>query len=286
MNELKIVPRTEQDLLGEGPTWSARSDSLYWVDILGQKVHRLVLATGLISTWSVPEPIGWVVERRDQDGFLAGLKSGFALLWLDPFRIERIGNPEPDRERNRLNDAKVDSHGRVWAGSMDNQLQQPTGAFYRVDPDHTWSRQDDGYKVANGPTFSVDCRTVFHTDSIARAIYAFDLNDDGTLSGRRVWLEFPEEWGYPDGMTTDAEGYIWVAHYGGARISRFSPDGTLDRVIPMPAANITSIAFGGSDLRRMFVTSASIGRETESAAGALFEVDAGVQGIAPCYFAG
>lgn len=286
MSKIQIVDRAERDALGEGPVWSSRLSSLFWVDIVGQKIHRLHLPTGSISTWPVPVPIGWILERRTEEGFIAGLKTGFAFVWLDPFRIETIGNPETDRHHNRLNDAKVDRWGRIWAGSKDDRDQEVSGALYRLDANLTWSRQDDGYSVANGPTFSLDHHTMFHTDSGARVVYAFDLGEDGTLCRRRVWLRFHEEWGYPDGMTTDAEGGIWIAHWGGARVSRFSPDGTLDHSIALPASNITSIAFAGNDLRRMFVTSATLGSEGEPTAGALFELDAGVQGIAPYNFAG
>ena len=287
MNKIKIVDRAERDTLGEGPVWSSRLSSLLWVDIVGQKIHRLHLPTDSISTWSVPEPIGWILERRDKEGFVVGLKSGFAFVWLDPFRIEKIGNPESDRPHNRLNDAKVDRWGRIWAGSKDDRDQEVSGALYRLDANLTWSRQDDGYWVANGPTFSLDHHTMFHADSGARVVYAFDLEEDGTLARRRAWRRFPEDWGYPDGMTTDTEGSIWIAHWGGARISRFSPDGTLDRSITLPTRNITSISFGGNDLRRMFVTSATLGGEGEPAAGALFELlDVGVQGVAPYDFAG
>lgn len=286
MPTVRIVPRTERDTLGEGPLWSPRRNSLFWVDIPGQKIHSLRLSDELISSWTVPEPISWIVERSENPGFVVGLRSGFALLSLESFHIEPLGSPEPNRPQNRLNDASVDRFGRIWAGSMDMNASQATGALYRFDPDHTWSRIDDGYLVTNGPTFSLDHRILFHSDTGRRRIYAFDLEPDGTCVNRRVWLDFPEEWGYPDGMTTDAEGYIWIAHWGGARISRFSPDASLDRSISMPATNITSIAFAGDDLRRMFVTSAMTGREEEPAAGALFEVDSGIRGLPPLHFAG
>jgi sugar lactone lactonase YvrE len=286
MNGIKIVTRRERDVLGEGPLWSPARNSLFWVDVVGQQLHCLRFGDGTISSWSMPEPIGWIVERNNSDGFLIGLKSGFALFWPDPFRIEKIGNPEPHRPHNRLNDAKADRFGRIWAGSKDDHNKEATGALYRLDADHTWSRQDDGYCVANGPTFSMDYRILYHTDTSARVVYAFNLSGDGELSEKRVWLRFQEDWGYPDGMTTDAEGCVWIAHWGGARISRFLPNGTLDRIIRMPATNITSIAFGGNDLRRLFVTSAMLGCEQEQAAGCLFELDSGVQGIAPHTFAG
>lgn len=286
MSKISIISRSERDTLGEGPIWSSRQNSLFWVDILQHKIHSMNLDTCSFASWSLREAVGWIIERRDAEGFIIGLKSGFAFFRPYPFSLQRIGNPEPDRPDNRLNDAKVDLHGRIWAGSKDDPEQQASGALYRLDPNLTWSRQDDGYLVTNGPAFSLDGRTLLHSDSGARKVFAFDLNEDGSLSRKRLWLQFPDEWGHPDGMTTDAEGGIWIAHWGGARISRFSPDGVLDRVIQMPATNITSMTFARPDLRSMFVTSAGLGHEGEPAAGALFEVDAGVRGLAPRYFAG
>jgi sugar lactone lactonase YvrE len=266
--------------------WCDSQNALFWVDIFGKKIHRLCPATGQIRSWLVPELIGWIIERRNGNGFVAGLKSGFAFLGLDPVSIEWIGNPETDRPFNRPNDAKADRQGRIWAGTKDDRDQEATGALYRLDPGLQWSRVDDRYAVANGPTFSLDYRTVFHTDSAARTVYALDLADNGDIVKRRVWLRFEEEWGYPDGMATDAEGCIWIAHWGGARVSRFRANGKLDRSIAMPTTNITSVTFGGPDLGQMFVTSASYGCEGEPDAGALFEVDAGVEGIPTNTFAG
>lgn len=279
MTKIRIVARSNRDILGEGPIWSPRQNAVLWVDIVGQWIHRLSLATESVASWNVSEPIGWIIERRNRDGYLAGLKSGFAFLWLDPLRTEKIGCPEPDRPWNRLNDAKADVFGCVWAGSMDEGQHQASGGLYRINTELRWERVDDGYSVTNGPAFSPDNRTMYHADTAKRVIYAFDLSKNGNPLRRRLWVRFQDGWGFPDGMTADVQSGIWVAHWGGGRISRFFPDGSLDRSIRMPATNITSIVFAGDDLRRMFVTSASLESETEPAAGALFEVEAGAQGL-------
>jgi D-xylonolactonase len=272
--------------LGEGPLWSPSRQALFWVDIRAPALHRLDMESGAVASWPTPEPIGWIIERAGRDDFIIGIKSGFALLTLDPFAISPIGNPEPDRPHNRLNDAKADPCGRIWAGSMDDREQEVSGALYRLDPDLSWSRQDDGYLVANGPAFSLDGAILYHTDSGRRVIYAFDLAPDGTLSGKRVFITFDSEWGYPDGMTVDAEGGLWVAHWGGGRVSRFRPDGSLERSIRLPATNVTSVAFGGSSLTSMFVTSSADGMDQEDRAGALFLLEPGVAGLPPRGFAG
>lgn len=273
-------------ILGEGPVYDARDDALYFVDIKGQRLHRVALKDGARSTWDMPERIGWVLPRASRPGFIAGFKSGFAALSLDPFAITPIGAPEPERTANRLNDAKVDARGRIWAGSMDDDEKQESGALYRLDPSLTWTRMDDGYRVANGPTFSPDGATLYHTDSARRVVYCFALSSDGALSNRSVFIRFEDDWGYPDGMTTDAEGGVWIAHWDGARISRFTPDGQVDRSIAVPVSRPTSCVFAGANLDRMFVTSASIGREDEKLAGGLFEVEPGVRGAPSFAFAG
>lgn len=284
--EYRVVQREGRDRLGEGPVWVAASGAVFWVDIKGRALHRLQLATEAVTSLSIGEPIGWVLPRAQCTDFIAGLKSGFVVLDPATGAVERIGDPEPDRPGNRLNDAKTDARGRIWAGTMDDAEQAATGALYRLDPDHRWSRHDAGYRVTNGPTFSPDGATLYHTDSAARTVFAFDLADDGTLSNKRLWLAFQEDWGHPDGMTTDIDGGVWIAHWGGGCISRFSPDAKLMQSIALPASNITSCVFAGPDLTRMFVTSASVGCEHEPLAGALFEVDPGVRGLGATEFAG
>jgi sugar lactone lactonase YvrE len=286
MAPVKAISRESRDILGEGPIWSASRNAVFWVDIFGRQVHRLEFENGSTTTWSVPERIGWIVEREGRDEFVAGLKTGFVHLQLDPFSIQPIGDPEPDRPQNRLNDAKTDAAGRIWCGSKDDSEQTSSGALYRLDPDFTWSRHDDGYGVTNGPAFSTDGKTMYHTDSPLRTVFAFDIDEQGELSRKREFIRFESGWGYPDGMATDAERGLWVAHWGGARISRFHPDGRLDRSIPIPATNVTSIVFAGPELDRMFVTSAAFGCEDEPMAGALFEVEANVRGYPVRPFAG
>lgn len=286
MDRYAVVRREGRDRLGEGPVWLAGPGAVAWVDIKGCAVHRLDLAGGQVATLTLSEPVGWVLPRAGRTDLIAGLQSGFAILDPATGAVQPLGDPELERPGNRLNDAKVDPWGRIWAGSMDDAEQVASGALYRLGADHRWSRCDDGYRVTNGPTFSPDGATLYHTDSAARTVYAFDLSADGALSNRRVWLTFAEAWGYPDGMTTDAEGCLWIAHWGGGGVSRFSPEGTLLKSITLPASNITSCVFAGPDLDRMFVTSASIGCEDEPSAGALFEVEPGVRGLGATEFAG
>ncbi|TKD51835.1 SMP-30/gluconolactonase/LRE family protein [Sphingomonas baiyangensis] len=265
--------------LGEGPAWMRRHDALFWVDIVAQRLWRRAASTGEVAHWDMPAPIGWIVERAGRDDFLIGLKSGVAALDLDPFAIHPVAAPEPDRPGNRLNDAKVDAAGRLWFGSKDDVGDAPSGALYRLDPDGALSRHDDGYIVTNGPAFSPDGRFLYHNDSGRGLVYRYARDDDGGISDRQVLITFEGDWGYPDGMTTDAEGGLWIAHWAGSRVSRFDPDGRLIRSWALPARNITSCAFGGEALDRLFVTSASLDSPGSPADGALFEIDPGVRGL-------
>jgi sugar lactone lactonase YvrE len=286
--EVRVVARGGQrDLLGEGLLWSARDNAVYWTDILAPALNRLSLADGSVQRWPMPEYIGWVIERRG-GGFIAGLKSGFFELDLEPFALRAIVNPHPDIPDNRMNDAKADAQGRIWAGSMPFGADKPSGKLHRLDADRTLHTLDDGYFVANGPTFSLDQTWLYHTDTVKGLVYRFALAADGTLGPRETFITFEKDWGRPDGMTTDADGHLWIAHWSGSRISRFTPDGRMERSIVLPASQITNICFAGETLDRMFVTSAAEGKETtEADAGCLFEIlGHGSRGLPPGQFAG
>ena len=282
----EIIARSQRDQLGEGPLWSQREHALFWVDILGRQVHRLSLRDRRVSSWTMPENIGWLIEREHQQGFIAGFASGFFELGLEPLRTSLLCRPPLHPSSNRLNDAKADHHGRIWAGSMPFDADRPAGALYRLDVAHKVTHVDGGYTVANGPAFSRDGMFLYHTDSHARVVYRFRLHEDGSLSERTVFIEFPAEWGSPDGMTVDSDGGLWVAHWGGGRVSRFDERGKWERSIELPASRITSCAFAGPELDRMFVTSAADGVPDEPHAGCLFEVDPGVRGLAPHRYGG
>ena len=267
-------------VLGEGPVWDARTGALWWVDIKGPAIHRLMLgddphACGDRRSWTPPFRVS-ALAPRSRSGLIAATERGFAHVDPEAASYELLHDPESDRPGNRSNDGKVDGRGRFWAGTMDDAEEAASGALYRLDPDLRTTRVDDGYKVTNGPAFGPDGRVMYHTDSATQTVYAFDLADDGAASGRRVHLQFGEGDGYPDGMTVDADGCLWIAFWDGWCIRRFAPDGTrlAERRVPVPRP--TSVAFAGPKLDRMFVTSASIGlsRAEHPLAGGLFEIPA------------
>ncbi|PZT94324.1 SMP-30/gluconolactonase/LRE family protein [Sphingomonas sp.] len=285
MTDFEIIARDEVDQLGEGPLWRAADQSLWWVDIVAPALNRLAVATGAVERWAMPEPIGWVVERAG-GGLLAGFRSGIAALDPDTRAVDFWVAPEPDRPHNRLNDAKVDATGRLWFGSKDDRDLTDSGALYAMGADRRPRRQDDGYQVANGPAFSRNGQFLYHTDSGRRIVYRFAVGDEGTIGESVPFLTFDPAWGYPDGMTVDAQDCLWIAHWGGGAISRFDPDGRRMLTLPLPAHNVTSCAFGGAALDRLYVTSAAMTSPGTPADGALFVLDVGVGGCPATAFAG
>ncbi|WP_370306852.1 SMP-30/gluconolactonase/LRE family protein [Sphingobium abikonense] len=285
MPQWRMIAREGADILGEGTLWSARENAVYWVDILAPALNRLSLDDGAVTRVAMPEPLGWVAERQ-AGGFIAGFQSGFAALTLDPLTIEPIGDPEPDFPGNRMNDGKADQQGHIWCGTMDMAEEHDRGSLYRLAPDHGWTVIDSGYRVPNGPCFSPCGQWLYHSDTARRQMYRFRRTENGATD-REPFIKFAEADGYPDGMTVDADGHIWVAHWGGSRISRFTPEGQLDRAIALPARQVTNICFAGRDLDRMFVSSATVGLDDPSEHdGGFFEVDCGVKGLPTHLFAG
>ena len=276
-------------ILGEGPVWVAREQALFWVDIVGRKVFRWT-TNGDTQVWNVPVPISVLVPRAG-GGFVGAGRDGF--LRFDTFggEITAIGDPEPDLPGNRFNDGAVDRDGRFWAGTMDGDEQQASGALHRLDADLGWSTLDRGYRITNGPAFSRDGRTMFHTDTALQRVYAFDLDADGGIANRRVFAQFGQGDGHPDGMTVDAEGCLWIAFWGGWCVRRFSPSGERIAELAVPTRCPTSVAFGGADLDQLFVTSAARDlsqqeRRDQPHAGGTFRAHPGVRGIAETSFAG
>lgn len=284
MTPWRKIEREQHDILGEGALWCPRDQVLYWVDILAPALSRLDIVTGQVSRWDMPAPLGWVATR-ESGALVGGFQDGVAPISLMPFHVGERSDPEPHLPGNRMNDGKADRQGAIWCGTMDMAEERDTGSLYRLAPSGEWQVIDSGYAVPNGPAFSPCGRWLYHSDTARRVIYRFVLEGDAA-SERAPFIHFDEADGYPDGMTTDAEGYLWVAHWDGGRVSRFAPDGTLDRAIALPARRITNIAFAGENLDRMFVTSAAKGLPESEYDGALFEVMCGVRGNAPGTYRG
>ena len=184
-----------------------------------------------------------------------------------------IADPEAHLPENRFNDGKLGPDGRYWAGTMHDPEKETSGSLYAFAPDGAVTLLDNNYRVTNGPTFSPNGRVVYHTDSAAQTVFAFDLTQDGELTNKRPFVRFAPGEGYPDGMTTDSDGNLWIAMWDGARIEKISPQGKRLGFLAMPTPRITSCVFTGEDDAILYATSASIGLEdADELAGGLFRV--------------
>jgi len=267
--------------LAEGPLWQAEEDAVYFVDIKGRQIHRLVVTTGQRTTWYAPDQPGFIAPLGDRV-FVCGLPDGLYRFDAAGGQFDKLMDIESHLPGNRLNDGFVDARGRLWFGSMDDAEEAPSGTLYRVDQDGTANPQDSGYVITNGPAMSPDGGTLYHNDTMRRVVYAFDVAEDGTLSRKRVFAAISGD-GHPDGMAVDSDGYVWVALFGGWRIERYSPKGDLVKQIAFPCANITKLAFGGDGLQTVYVSTAWKGltraeREKQPQAGGLFSFRAPVPG--------
>lgn len=276
-------------VLGEGPVWSPADGGLWFVDIKGNRIHFFHEATSSTRSFETPEFAAFVFRDR-RGGMVCGRRSG--LYRFDPAsaRFDLLAQVERDLPGNRLNDGFVDADGRLWFGTMDNEHQQPTGSLYCFAR-NALTRVDPGYVITNGPAMSPDGRTLYHVDTFNRCVYAFDVDSHGMLSGKRIFVKVDEPDVYPDGPAVDSLGNVWIAMWGGWSVRCHSPRGELLRTVRIPASQCTKPAFGGADLRSLYITSAAIGlsdeqRTGQPLAGALFRVRVDAPGLPANEFAG
>ncbi len=241
--------------LGEGPLWDVEEQRLYWIDSFDGRIFRCTADGRELRAWDVPQKIGSLCLRRS-GGAIVSLARGLHVLDFKTGDASLICDPEPDRPNNRLNDGKVDKHGRFIVGSMDTMEEGPNGALYRLDPDMTVTTLETGIIVSNGPCWSPDGNTFYFTDTWSGEISAYDYDQKtGTVRNKRRLCRMMDDVGAFDGATVDAEGCVWSAHVYAGRIVRYTPEGNVDRVIDMPVRKVTSVMFGGPELDILFVTS-------------------------------
>lgn len=271
------------DTLGESPWWDAAAGCLWWIDVRAPGLRRLDPATGEVRSWPMPALVGAVVGRR-RGGVAVALADG--IHGFDPADgtlapIAPLDLPGPAM---RLNDAKCDAAGTLWFGTMRDFGADDAGGLWRLAPGGTPERMRTGVRVPNAIAFAPD-GTLFFSDTRAGTIERARLRD-----GVLAWQPFavPDiAPGAPDGATLDAEGFLWNARWGGGALARIAPDGTLDRLVPLPVTNPASCAFGGPGLATLYVTTARQGLGApEPHAGALLALDAGVAGLPEPAFAG
>ena len=287
MNEWQVALNAKA-VLGEGPTWDAQSSTLWWVDIERGELHRFDPESGSNHTTPIGEKIGSVVPRRG-GGFVAGLPDGVGLFDADD-RIQHRLPIETEIAEARMNDGKCDPSGRFWTGTMTDERR--ISALYRVDADHSVHRMLEGVGISNGLDWNPDRDRMYYIDTPTRRVDVFAYDDaSGEIGERRALVQFSEQDGVPDGMTVDAEGHLWIAFWDGGCVRRFDPEGHLVHRIELPVTRPTSCAFGGPELRELYVTSASrdfgpAQLAEQPLAGAVFRLHPGVAGRAAHHFAG
>lgn len=282
-----------QNRLGETPIWSPEEQALYWVDWGGRPTCRFEMLTGTFTTFPVSLPVT-ALARRASGGWIAIAQDGL-YEWEPKTNLYKLfaGPPEPDKPEICYNDAAVDRQGRLLVGTVNMQDPfAPDGSLYRLDPDKSLHQLDTGYATANGIGLSPDGRTVYVADQRHRQIIVLDYDTaTGTTSNRRLFACLPDEEGMPDGLIVDAEGYVWSGHWDGWKLTRYGPDGKVQRQIRFPVQHVISFAFGGKDLDELFVTTAWWGftaeqRNQQPWAGDLLRVHTGVKGLVEPAFAG
>jgi L-arabinonolactonase len=277
-----------QDQLGEGPVWDGVNGQFYWVDILGQTLQRWDPRTQDRKTWILPSDIGSFALRHS--GAVVALRSGIANLDFETGTVTPWFDPESDLDFTRFNDGKCDRQGRFWAGTMDEGGAQ-RGALYRIDQDHSYKKIRPKVGISNGLGWSPDNSIFYYTDSFTHTIYSYDFDTQtGEISNERVFARTPAEY-VPDGLTVDADGYIWSANWDGWKIIRYAPDGKKDCEVAIPVQRPTSCIFGGPYLNDLYITTAGVGLTeeelgTQPLAGSVFVIRNAGRGLPEPYFGG
>jgi len=264
--------------LGEGPAWDAKTQTLYWVDILEKRIYA---GTELLA--QLDDYIGCLAPRKNGN-LILGMRSSFTDLRVDSSQ-QTVLAALNERATNRINDGKCDPAGRFLAGTMDMNETDPNGALYSFDGKQT-TRLLDGITISNGLAWSPDHKTFYYTDTPTRKVQAFDYDlATGQIANPRTAIHVPDTLGWADGMTSDTDGNLWIALWAGAQVTKWNPrTGQLLEQIPVPAFQTSSCVFGGKDMNELYVTSARKGMSEENLkkyplSGGLFKVETKVTGM-------
>lgn len=273
---------------GEGPVWNG-TDAVHWVDILAGQIHTTALSTLDTRTLTLPTLVGAAIPCSG-GGFAAAVSEGFAHVSTSgevDLRARVLSGA------HRMNDAKCDSQGRLWAGSTAMDFTAGEGMLWRLDRDWHAEPVVEGMALPNGMGWSPDGRTFYLADTVEREISAFDFSPQaGTLGQRRTFVRFPgDSDGQPDGLCVDSAGCVWVAMWRGGRVLRYSPEGEPIRTVDVPVTQPTSCAFVGPALSDLWITSARDGlglsADDPRADGSILTLpDPGTAGLPATAFAG
>jgi sugar lactone lactonase YvrE len=244
-----------EDALGECPLWDDRQQALWWVDIRGPGLHRWT-GDGAPQSWSFDEPVGSIAFTND-GALLLAMQA--AVRRFDPAAgtLTEFARPAKEPATNRFNDGRCDRAGRFWVGTMSDGPREPVGSLYRVDPDGKCKRQFGDVVVPNSLAWSPDNRTMYYSDTHRHTLWSFEFDlASGKLGRKRVFADLSPHKGRPDGSAVDSEGCLWNCEYGAGQVLRYTPAGLVDRIVQLPAMNTTCCAFGGADLRTLYITTA------------------------------
>ena len=285
--ELALDIRCE---LGEGPLWDHRAACLYFVDILKGHVHRYDPASSALRTFHAGQPAG-AVGLAANDRLVVAVRDGFARLDGATGSVTMIAHVKADASDLRMNDGNCDPWGCFWAGTMALDERPGAGALYRLSPDGRVESMVRPVSISNGVDWTADRRRMYFIDSPTQSVDVFDVDGSGGIANRRTFVAIPVDAGVPDGLTVDADECVWVALWGGSAVHRYTPAGRLDAIVRAPVTHPTSVAFGGSDLRDLYITTANIAlsaseRARQPHAGSLFRCRPGCVGRRARVFAG
>ncbi|MBZ0305630.1 MAG: SMP-30/gluconolactonase/LRE family protein [Anaerolineae bacterium] len=276
--------------LGEGALWDDQNQVLYWVDIMEGQLHVFVPTTSTDKTYTIGQPVGTVVPR-DSGGVMLAVRDGFASFDLETEALRIVANPEGRPPDTRFNDGKCDPAGRFWAGTMTFSGKPCVGSLYRLDADLSVHQMLDGICISNGIVWWEN--TMYYIDTPKRTVTAFDYDPlTGSLGQSKVVIHTPEDAGWPDGMVLDTEGMLWIAHNGAGYVRRWNPQtAEVLMQIDVPASQVTACAFGGENLDKLYITTATEHmtpeqRNQEPLAGSLFVAEPGVTGLKAYRFGG
>lgn len=288
-----------KNLLGEGITWSADQENLYWLDVvIPSKLFQLHLPTNKLSTFIMPEMISSISIRSKKDLIIAS-QYGVYNYNLTSNNFTRLIETEPLLKFNRSNDGASDIKGRFWFGTMQNNLDEEgqdipitknSGSLYRLNTDLTLDKIESNLGIPNTFIWNPDNTKFYFTDSMEGIIYSYDFNEkSGEITNKTNFATFNR--GVPDGSTMDNEGFVWNCRWGGSCVVRFDPLGRVDRVLEVPVENVTNCVFGGKDLKTLFITTARQGLSKKYVtknpyAGSLFAIDLSIKGIEDNNFLG
>lgn len=278
------------DELGEGPLWCPSKKVLYWMDCLSKQIHSFNPLTKEIKTITLEQIITCIALHTD-NSLLVTAEEGYFIVDLNTGTLKLLSDPY-EGQSVIFNDGRCDRKGRFWSGTAAKDWSSPLGNLFRLNADFSYQKVDGGFILSNGIGFSTDNRYLYYTDSLQQTIFRYDFDlDSGAIKNRASFIVIPENEGFPDGMTVDNEGYLWVAVWDGWQVRRYSPQGEQVMSIKLPVPRPTSLAFGGNDYSTLYITTARMGlSETQLAqsplSGNLFSVQTPFKGMEETPYAG